>query len=83
MDVTKLWTSVTAYCTSYPLIAIVIGILLVLYAWREPKEAFKIAMVLVALGLTFYLLSLFGQTTSTGIQEKDEMIYKTKRALGD
>ncbi len=81
MEFSELIDIATSFCTGHPLLAVFIGALLALYAWREPKEAFKIAAVLVLLGVVLYFLTLFGQTTSTAILEKDEMIYKTRDAL--
>ena len=62
----------------YPVaIAIVVLILLVII-YKSPKKSFKFALLLLCIVAFFYTVGLFRGLVSTGIQNKGQMIHKSK-----
>lgn len=66
-----------------PLIAAVVGIVLLALFYFKTKEMFKLTAFCFFIAVVFYFITLFTGTVSTGTKQKDQMIYKTKEALGE
>ena len=62
----------------YPVVIAVIALVLLFVACKKPKESFKFALLLLVMAAFFYAIGLFRDTLSTGTQNKDQMIHKTK-----
>ena len=51
--------------------------------YYKPKQMFKLVLLGLVIAVVLYGLSLFSGTVSTGAKQKDQMIHKTKEALGE
>lgn len=49
----------------------------------RPKEMLKLAGFCLLLVLVGYLIGLVAGTIGSGAKQKDQMIYKTQRAIGE
>jgi multisubunit Na+/H+ antiporter MnhB subunit len=63
---------------SYPFVVAAIAIVLLFIAYRRPKESFKFALLLLVMAAVFYALGLLRDTLSTGLQNTNEGIQKSK-----
>ena len=64
---------------SYPAVVIVVAVILLIIAYKKPKESFKFAIFLVIMACVLYAVGLFSKSLETGKENKDQMIEKTKR----
>ena len=70
-----------AFLQTNPIIAIIIGAIVLLLFFSKPKEMFKLVVFCLFLVLVFYCITLLAGTLSTGTDQKDKMIYKSKEVL--
>lgn len=66
-----------------PIIAAAIGAFILILFYIRPKEMFKLAAFCLFIAVVFYFIGLFTGAVNTGSQQKDQMIYKTREALGE
>jgi hypothetical protein len=52
---------------------------LIIVATAKPKDIYKFIVFAVIMGVVLYILSQLGDSTSTGLQQKDKMIYQTRK----
>jgi len=83
MNVEVLLQQAIDYSQRNTTVVIVIGVVLAILTIYKPKTMMKLygACLLAIIGL--YLLSLLGGVLSSGIEQKDRMIYKTREAAGE
>ncbi len=81
MNLENLLNNAHSIFNQYPIVLAVIAIVLLLIAYKNPKESFKFALFLLFIAVLFYAISLFGEALSTGSKNKDQMIYKTKKLV--
>jgi hypothetical protein len=72
-----------ALLTSNPLIAAAIGLVVVFLLIKRASDVFKLLGLGVLLVVLFYVVTLLVGTVGSGSKQKDEMIYKTRRAIDD
>lgn len=66
---------------TYPLLGVLALLVFALYVWQKPKSAFKLGVtILIIVGILF-ALNTFRDPLNSGMQQKDEMIYKTRRQI--
>ena len=58
-------------------IILVVGFVIVLTA--KPKDIYKFLVFAVIMGVVFYIISQLGESTSTGLKQKDDMIHQTRK----
>ena len=52
---------------------------LVIVSTAKPKDIYKFIVFAVFMGVILYIISQFGETASTGLKQKDEMIHQTQK----
>jgi len=62
-----------------PIVAVVIGIVLVFCFYSKPKEMFKLVVFCLFVAVAFYFITMMAGVIGSGAQSKDEMIYKSKK----
>jgi len=72
-----------AFLQTNPIIAIIIGAIALLLFFSKPKEMFKLVAFCLFLVVVFYCITLLAGALSTGADQKDKMIYKSKDVLGE
>lgn len=72
-----------AFLQTNPIIAAIIGTIVLLLFFSKPKEMFKLVVFCLFLVVVFYCITLLAGTLSTGSEQKDQMIYKSKEVLGE
>ena len=70
------------FFNQYPLVVVAVAIVLLFMAYKKPKDSFKFALMLLFIAAVFYTIGLIRGTLSTGTQNKDQMINKS-RSLSD
>ena len=70
-----------AFLQTNPIIAVVIGAIVVSLFYFKPKEMFKLLAFGLFMAVVFYCLTLFMETVSSGSKQKDQMIYKSIKVL--
>jgi len=66
-----------------PIVAVVIGAVVLLLFYSKPKEMFKLVVFCLFLAAVFYCLVLLAGTVSTGSSQKNQMIYKSRDVIGE
>ena len=79
----ELLQSALAFLQTNPIIAAVIGVIVVALFYFKPKAMFKLVAFCLFLAVVFYCITLFAGAVGSGSKHKDQMIYKTKEALGE
>ena len=72
-----------AFLQTNPIIAVIIGAIALLLFFSKPKEMFKLVVFCFFLVVVFYCITLLAGALSTGSDQKDKMIYKSKEVLGE
>ncbi len=65
----------------YTLVSIGLGIIVLIWAFMKPKQAFKGLLFLGFIAAVFYVLSLMGEGTESSRNLKEGMIHRTEKAL--
>ncbi|MGK2907674.1 MAG: hypothetical protein ACSLFH_15230 [Desulfuromonadales bacterium] len=66
-----------------PIIAVLIGVIVVVLFYSQPKEMFKLAAFVLFIAVVFYVITLLAGTVNTGSKQKDQMIYKSRDVIGE
>ncbi len=72
-----------AFLQANPIIAVVIGVIVVMLFYSTPKEMFKLVAFGLFITVVFYFIALFTGTIDSGVKQKDQMIYKSRDVLGE
>ncbi|PLX80810.1 MAG: hypothetical protein C0616_07125 [Desulfuromonas sp.] len=72
-----------AFFKTYPLIGVLAILVFALYTWLKPKKALKLVLFILVLVAAIYALGYLKDPLDAGMKQKDEMIYKSKRELGE
>jgi len=81
MDFNALIEKCLLYFQNNKAIALAIIVALCLFGYLKPKQFFKLLMLSLFLGVVLYIVSLLGESTTTGIQQKDQMMHKSEELL--
>lgn len=66
-----------------PIIAASAGVLVIVLFYFKPKAMFKLVGFCLFIVVVFYCLTLLAGTVGSGTAKKDQMMHKTKEALGE
>jgi len=80
MSISDLLQNITDLYYDYPILVIAVGIVILIWAYKKPKQASKGFLFLCFVALVFYVLSLMGEGTGSSINMKDQMMRKTEKA---
>jgi hypothetical protein len=64
--------------TDYQILVVVVTLVLLWIAYKNPQKSFKFVLFLVVLAAFFYAISLFRGTVMTGTQNAQELIRNSK-----
>ena len=62
---------------NYPIAVIILVVGLVIVSTAKTKDMYKFLVFAIIMGVIIYIISQFGGLTSTGLNQKDEMIHQT------
>ena len=77
MDFDNLFNQVSNFYQQYTIVVVVLAVGLLITIYRNPKESFKFLVFLLFLAAVIYAIGLFGDTVTTGVGGKQQMIHKT------
>ncbi len=77
MDLNGLINSVMNLLQSYDLAVIIVILGLAVLVYAKPKPMLKMGAMVLAIAVVFYLISLMGDMTFTGVAEKERMVHQT------
>ena len=83
MDISKLTETIITFFRQNPVVGGVILLVVVIMAYRRPKDTFKLIGFLLFCVVAFYFITLFSKTITGGSEQKDRMIHKTREAAGE
>jgi uncharacterized membrane protein YgaE (UPF0421/DUF939 family) len=66
-----------------PVIGIGVAVLVVALFYFRPKDMFRLLGFCLVLVVGFYLITLLVETVGSGSKQKDEMIHRTSKAIGE
>ncbi|MEW6521534.1 MAG: hypothetical protein AB1461_19220 [Thermodesulfobacteriota bacterium] len=81
MDINALLASCQLFFQNNKITVAVIIAALALFGYLKPKIFLKLLMLALLLGVVLYIVSLLGESATTGIEQKDQMMYKSKEIL--
>ena len=58
----------------YPYVIIIFAVVLLVFLYLKPKQFLKLMITFLVLGAVFYILSMIGEATLTGISQKGKMV---------
>jgi len=80
MNFDNLANQVVNVYQQYTIVVVVLAVGLLIMIYRNPKESFKLLVFLLFLAAVIYAIGLFGETVTTGVGSKQQMIDKTPDA---
>lgn len=66
-----------------PIVAVVVGLIIAYFFFSKPKESFKLVGFCLFIVVAFYFITLLAGTVGTGVMNKDQMIYKSKKLIDE
>jgi hypothetical protein len=79
MDFERLLNTGISFLQNHPIAVIVLVVGLVIVSTAKPKDIYKFLVFAVMMGVVFYIISQLGESTSTGLDKKDQMIHQTRK----
>jgi len=79
MNFERLLNTGINFLQSHPIAVIILVVGLVIVSTAKPKDIYKFLVFAVIMGVILYIISQFGETASTGLKQKDEMIHQTQK----
>ena len=79
MDFERFFNLAVNFLQAYPVLAVILVVGVVIVATAKPKDIYKFLVFAVIMGVVFYVISQLGESTSTGLNQKDEMIHQTRK----
>ncbi|RJX27577.1 MAG: hypothetical protein C4531_13615 [Desulfurivibrio sp.] len=81
MDINALIASCQLFFQDHKAMAAALVAALALFGYLKPKIFFKLLLLALFAGVVLYIVSLLGESSTTGIEQKDQMMYKSKEIL--
>ncbi|MGW8312975.1 MAG: hypothetical protein ACWGOL_07090 [Desulfuromonadales bacterium] len=66
-----------------PGLALILAVIVVVLCYFRPKAMFRMALFGLFIALVFYFITQLAGMVSTGSQQKDRMIYKSRDVIGE
>jgi lipopolysaccharide export LptBFGC system permease protein LptF len=67
------------YLQNHPLVVLLLFVGLIIVSTVKAKGIFKFVVFAIIIGVILYIISQLGETTSTALKNKDDMIYQTRK----
>jgi hypothetical protein len=67
------------FLQNHPIAVIILVVGLVIVSTAKAKDIYKFLVFAVIMGVILYIISQFGNSASTGLKQKDEMIHQTQK----
>ena len=67
------------YFQNHPIAIIILVVGLIIVSIAKPKYIYKFLVFAIIIGVIFYIISQLGESTSTALKTKDEMIHQTRK----
>lgn len=83
MEFEQIVVTIVDFFQDHLLLSLAVLVVLAYFFYRDPKETFKFLAFLGVMALAGYFILQLGSTTSTGMNAKEELAHKTKKALGE
>jgi len=71
--------SIIYFLKNNPIITVALVVGVVIFATAKPKDIYKFIVFAVIMGVAMYIISMLGESTSTGLDQKDDMIHQTRK----
>ena len=81
MDFNTLIEKCQFYFQSHTAIALALIAAICLFGYLKPNIFFKLLMLALFLGVVLYIVTLIGESATTGLEQKDQMMHKSKELL--
>lgn len=81
MEIEKYLSLITIFIHNNKLAALAILFAVAVFAYKKPKEAFKFSLFIIFMAVTMYFISLLGDTSFKGFQQKSEGVIETEQIL--
>jgi len=78
MDLEELIRIGNNFYYDYPYIIIIFIAVLLVFLYLKPKQFLKLMIMLLVLGAVFYILSMIGEATFTGVSQKEKIVNKAR-----
>jgi len=75
--------SILTLLQNNPMLALLLAVIVAVLCYFRPKAMFRLALFGLFIVLVFYFITQLAGMVSTGSQQKDRMIYKSKDVIGE
>lgn len=75
--------SILTLLRNNPGLALILAVIVVVLCYFRPKAMFRMALFGLFIALVFYFITQLAGMVSTGSQQKDRMIYKSRDVIGE
>jgi len=75
--------SISILLRSNPGMALLLAVVVVVFFYFRPKAMFRLTLFSLFIVLVFYFIIQIAGMISTGSQQKDRMIYKSRDVIGE
>lgn len=81
MDFNTLLESCQLYFQNNKWVALALIAALCVFGYLKPKQFFKLLILSLFVGAVLYIVSLLGESSTTGMEQKDQMLRKSQELL--
>lgn len=83
IDFNSYYTLVLQFLSNHLLFTVALGIIILYFLYKKPEGTIKFLAFCFFLVAFFYMMSLLGQSSSSGLGQQDNLIHKSERDLQD
>jgi len=77
------WQKTVALVQDNPMIGLGVAVIVAALFYFRPKDMFRLLGFCLFLLAAFYVMTLLVSTVGSGSKQKDQMVHKTRQAIGD
>lgn len=81
MNMERLIDQAMVFLQRHSLIGAVLLLIALVAIFKKPKEFFKLAILVVVIGVAMYFITLAGDTMFSGVEKKDKMVTQTREKM--
>lgn len=81
MNIEPYINMIVSFFYTNKIIALVVALVAIIFIWKKPGEAFRLAVFVGIMVVVFYLISLMGGAMNEGVGGKDTMTTKSEEVL--
>jgi membrane protein implicated in regulation of membrane protease activity len=78
LDLSDITKSISSFATGHPVVAVIIGIIMLIILFRKPKLFFGLLGLGILVAFIWYMIM---SMASSGLSQKDKLLHKEEKQL--